>query len=278
MVQILGIAPGKPYDIYLVDRFTIRYSDRPDPSAPEGKESYMWVKPGAYLEDWDQITEQVMKASYDIDDGSGRKMMVKMTLCDSGGKAGVTTRAYEYFRKVKKEGWLGRFHLVKGDATPGSPRARITHPDADKKSMAGARGEIPVLMLNPTINKDDLNNRLDVMVPGYGMIHLPTWLISPVKAEDMSWFFSEMTSEMRVPGKGWEKVARRNEAWDLYYYCIGACASTLLNVERIDWTNPPPFAAPWDENPLVIKREAVAAFADQGQDEFDWKAFGRSMG
>ncbi len=278
VVQIIGVAPGKPYDLYLVDRFTIRYSDRLDPSAPEGKESYLWVQPGAYLEDWDQITEQVMKATYNLDDASGRKMAVKMTFCDSGGKAGVTTRAYEYFRKIKSEGWLGRFHLVKGDATPGSPRARITHPDADKKSSAGARGEIPVLMLNPTINKDDLNNRLDVVLPGYGMIHLPSWLISPVKTEDMSWFFGELTSETRVPGKGWEKVARRNEAWDLFYYAIGACASSLLNVERLDWTNPPPFAAPWDDNPLVIGREAVAAFANQGQDEFDWKAFGKSMG
>lgn len=278
VVQIIGVAPGKPYDLYLVDRFSIKYSERDDPSSPAGQTNKLWVQPGAYLEDWDKLEEMVMKATYGLDDTSGRKMTVKMTLCDSGGKAGVTTRAYEYFRKVKSEGWLGRFHLVKGDATPGAPRARITHPDADKKSSAGARGEIPVLMLNPTINKDDLNNRLDVMLPGYGMIHLPSWLISAVKAEDMSWFFGEMTSEMRTPGKGWEKIARRNEAWDLFYYCIGACASSLLNVEKLDWTNPPPFAAPWDDNPLVIQREAVAAFADQGPDEFDWKAFGRSMG
>lgn len=279
VVQVIGVAPGKPYDLYLVDRFTIRYSDRLDPSAPEGKESYLWVKPGAYLDDWDKITEQVLKASYEIDDDSGRRMMVKLTLCDSGGKAGVTTNAYNYYRKLRSEGWLGKFHLVKGDNRgPGAPRAKVDWPDADKKSKAGARGEIPVLFLNPTINKDNLNDRLDVMVPGYGMIHLPDWLISADKQEDMSWFFGELVSEARIPGKGWEKVAKRNEAWDLFYYAIGACASSLLNVEKLDWDNPPPWAAPVNDNALVIEAEATEAFDEQGRSNFDWGAFGKAMG
>jgi len=220
--------------------------------------------------------EQVMNARYELDDDSGRQMTVKMTLCDSGGKAGVTTRAYDFYRKIVQDGYMGRFHLVKGASEPSAPRAQIRRPDADKKSGAGARGEIPVLFLNPTINKDDLNNRLDVMVPGYGMIHLPGWLISLDKREDMSWLFAEMTSEVRTPNKGWEKIARRNEAWDLFYYCIGACASSLLNVEKLDWGNPPPYAAVWDDNPLVISPDSSGAFQDRS--EFDWSAFGRAMG
>lgn len=273
VVQIVGIAPGKPYDMYLVDRFSIRYSDRDDPSHPSQK---LWVQPHAYLEDWDKLIEQVMDAQYELDDDSGRRMAVKLTLCDSGGKAGATTRAYDFYRKVRREGYLGRFQLVKGASEPGAPRAQIRRPDADKKSGAGARGEIPVLFFNPTINKDDLNGRLDVLVPGYGMIHLPSWLISQDKREDMSWFFAEMTSEMRTPGKGWEKVARRNEAWDLFYYAIGACASSLLHVDAWDWGNPPPFALPWDENPLVLSVNDNEAFEDRSN--FDWKAFGQAMG
>ena len=276
VVQIIGVAPGKPYDLYLVDRFPIKYSDRVDPSSPAGQQNMMFIQPGAYLEDWDKITDQVMNARYELDDDSGRQMTVKMTLCDSGGKAGVTTRAYDFYRKIVQDGYMGRFHLVKGASEPSAPRAQIRRPDADKKSGAGARGEIPVLFLNPTINKDDLNNRLDVMVPGYGMIHLPGWLISLDKREDMSWLFAEMTSEVRTPNKGWEKIARRNEAWDLFYYCIGACASSLLNVEKLDWGNPPPYAAVWDDNPLVISPDSSGAFQDRS--EFDWSAFGRAMG
>ncbi len=273
VVQVIGIAPGKPYDMYLIDRFSIKYSARPDPSAPVGRESYLFVQPGAYLEDWDHIREQVMERTYPLDDDSGRKMAIKLTLCDSGGKAGVTARAYDFYRATVAAGEFGRFHLVKGDNTPQSPRARITRPDADKKSGAGARGEIPLLFLNPLLNKDDLNNRLDVMVPGYGMIHFPDFLIK----EKMTFFFEEMTSEARVTGKGWQKLVPRNEAWDLFYYAIGACASTLLNVEKVDWSNPPAFAKPWDENPFVISAEAKRAFEGRAS-TYDFAAFGRSMG
>lgn len=278
VVQVQGIAPGKPFDVYLVDRFSIQYSERPDPNAPEGKESYLWVKPGAYLEDWDQITEQVLKKTYELDDDSGRKMQIKLTLCDSGGKAGVTTNAYNYYRKLRKSGFTGRFQLVKGDAVPGAPRTRIHYPDADKKSRAGAAGEIPVLFLNPTILKDNLNDRLDIMIPGHGMIHLPDWLISADKRQDMSWFFPELTSEIRIPGKGWEKTLRRNEAWDLFYYCLGGCVSSLLSIEKIDWNNPPAWASAWDDNPLVLVANDNEAFQDRTRQEFDWAAMGRNMG
>lgn len=279
VVQVHGIAPGRPFDVYLVDRFDIRYSDRPDPNAPEGKESFLWVKPGSYLSDWDFITSEVIHKMYDVDDDSGRKMQIKYTVCDSGGKAGVTTNAYDYVRKLRKIGLLNRFHLVKGDAVPGAPRTRITHPDADKKSKAGARGEIPVLMLNPTINKDHLNDRLDVVIPGAGMIHLPDWLVSTIKTEDMSWFFAELTSETRIPGKGWQKVLRRNEAWDLLYYCLGACVSSLLRVEKLDWDNPPLWASEWETNPLVVAAATARAFEDtRPVQQFNWAAFGQSMG
>lgn len=274
VVQIHGIAPGEPFDIYLVDRFNIQYSDRLDPSAPDGKESYLWIKPGTYLEDWDKLIEQVILKTYLVDDDSGRKMQVKLTVCDSGGKAGVTTNAYDFYRSIKKKGLMGRFHLLKGESTPGAPRARITYPDADKKAKAGARGEIPLLMLNPNINKDNLDNRLDSLEPGKGMIHLPDWLI----IRKMTWFFSELTSETRVPGKGWEKTLRRNEAWDLLYYCIGACVSSLLSIEKVNWLKPPAWADEWDNNPLVLAPEAEVAFEDKAIRKFDFAALGKKMG
>lgn len=283
VVQIIGVAPGNTrYDLYLIDRFTIRYSDRLDPSAPEGRESYMFVKPGSYLEDWDKIKDLVIRAQYPLADGSGRLMSVKMTFCDSGGEAGVTTNAYNFVRKLKKDGDYARFHLVKGDRVPGAPRARITYPDADKKSKAGARGEIPVLFLNPTINKDDLDNRLDIVVPGEGMIHFPLWLSEEsadlYSGAKMDWFYSEMTSEVREPGKGWQKVARRNEAWDLFYYALGACASSLLQVEKIDWTKPPKWADEWDRNSLIVADNDDEPFSQPQSGQFDWAALGRKMG
>lgn len=274
VVQVFGIAPGVKFDIYLVDRFQIRYSLRPDESAPEGQESYLWVKPGSYLEDWDLLTAQVLDASYELDDDSGRRMGIKMTFCDSGGRAGVTTNAYDYYRRLKKAGYGGRFHLVKGEANPSAPRAQVRWPDADRKSHAGARGEIPVLFLNPTINKDDLDNRLDVVVPGHGMIHWPSWLIE----EKMTFIFGEMTAEVREAGKGWEKKGRHNEAWDLFYYLIGGCVSSLIGIEKIDWDNPPSWAGPWDVNPFVFEAEAATDKVTPTAATFDWGSFGRNLG
>jgi phage terminase large subunit GpA-like protein len=64
-------------------------------------------------------------------------------------------------------------------------------------------------------------------------------------------WFSEMCVEVRTD-KGWiNPQDRRNEAWDLSYYCMGVCVSPLIRVEGIDWSRPPGWAAPWDKNDLV---------------------------
>lgn len=291
IVQIIGVAPGEPFDLYLVDRFTIQYSDRVDPSAPEGRESYLWVKPASYLEDWDKIRDEVMFKTYELDDDSGRKMAVKLTLCDSGGahkavgkeaekmqddrKTGVTSNAYDFWRKMRAEGLAGRFHLLKGDTAPNAPRARISYPDSEiAKDKSRRRGEIPVLMLNPTLCKDNLNGRLDVLEPGKGMIHIAKWVIT----EKMRWLFAELTSEVRIPGTGWKKTAKRNEAWDLFYYAIGACVSSLIGIDRVKWDRPPPFAADWDDNPLVISPDADTAFEHRERKKFNFADFGRKLG
>jgi len=39
------------------------------------------------------------------------------------------------------------------------------------------------------------------------------------------------------------------------YYMLGTCVSPLLQVEKIDWDNPPSWAAAWDKNPLVLRPE-----------------------
>lgn len=268
IVQILGISPGRPYDLTVVDRFSIRNSDRAD----EHSGGVEWVKPGSYLDDWNKIEEQVMARAYRLADDPKKKMTIKMTLCDSGGKAGVTTNAYAFVRELRKAGLGGRFHLVKGDATPNAPRARITYPDNSRRgggAKAGAQGDVPVLLLNPTLLKDTLDNRLDVAVPGSGMIHFPNWL--------PDWFFGELTAEHRDVKKGWlNSNKRRNEAWDLLYYALGACAAReLLNVENVDWENPPLWLTPVEGNPLVIAAEREEAFVEAPK--IDFAKLGREL-
>lgn len=250
VVQVHGIGPGTPYDITIVERFKILQSERFDghitPETPNG--SRLWVKPGTNQEDWDLLIDQVMLKTYEIDDGSGKVMTIKMTVCDSGGMAGVTTNAYEFYRKLKRKGLAGRFQLVKGNHIASSPRSYIDFPDQRRKDkLAAARGDVPVMFLNSNLLKDALANRLESITPGTGMIRFPDWL--------PDWFYKELCAEHRTE-KGWENTqGTRNEAWDLLYYTIGVCASKMLGVEFIDWQNPPSWAAEWNKNTLVVKKE-----------------------
>jgi phage terminase large subunit GpA-like protein len=265
VVQVFGILPGQRFDTVLIDRFDVRKSKRTDPDGDA-----LWVKPNAYLEDWDELTEHVIEKQYPLGDGSGRKMGIRFVGCDSGGKEGVTTMAYNFYRRLRDQNKHRRFILIKGDPSPNNPRTRISYPDSSRKdSKAGARGDIPVLMLNSNVLKDDLNGRLDCMEPGKGMYRTPDWLSDS--------FYSELCAEIRTP-KGWENPAgERNEAWDLSYYCIGLCVSELLGIERLDWNSPPGWAAEWDKNDLVSKPDEAPRFAHSIESNYDFAQFAKAL-
>lgn len=247
-VQVHGIMPGEPFDMVIIDRFQIRKSRRLDAQGDA-----LWVKPSSYLEDWSEITSEVMDRTYALADGSGRRMAVKMTGCDSGGREGVTTNGYNFYRQLRGEGKSGRFQLLKGDTLPSRPRAHIMFPDSNRKDrLAAARGDVPVMFLNSNVLKDSLRGRLDCTVPGKGMIRWGSWLPD-------AWF-SEMCVEVRDE-KGWHNPRNfRNEAWDLTYYALGLCVSVMLRTEGIDWNSPPGWAGPWEKNDMISAPEATSRF------------------
>lgn len=240
-VQIMGIRPAPVgFDAVVVDRFQVKKAERYDEAGDR-----LWVKPATYLEDWDLLIRDVMDKTYELEDGSG-EMGVALTLCDSGGMEGVTTNAYNFHRKLSALGRANRFLLVKGDPSPGAPRASLTYPDSKRSDRnARAQGEVPVLLLNTNSLKDTLDGWLARTNPGGGKIDFPDWL--PLS------FFEELTVEVRSVKGGWEnKQKRRNETWDLCVYFLGACV--WRQVEKVDWTQPPSWLKPWADNPLVALR------------------------
>src|SRR5690606_8313362 len=263
-VQVHGISPGNPYNIVVIDRFPIIKSNRVDEDGEK-----LWVKPSAYPEDWELIITEVIEKEYPLEDGSGF-MPVMMTFCDSGGREGVTTNAYNFWRKLRKEGngLEKRFLLVKGDSSPNAPRAHLTYPDSARKDrVAGARGEIPVLLLNANVLKDQLDNMLERRDAGSTVLW-PEWLPDE--------WFQELTVEQRGP-KGWTNPRKhRNESWDLLYYCIGSCV--FKGVERIDWNNPPSWAAPWDSNSLVRRVEQAPRFTTTGGGKYRMSELAKILG
>lgn len=250
VVQVYGIAPGNPFDIYIVDRFSVVKSNRKDAAGDT-----QWVKPGSYVEDWNLLGDVVLTKSYPIAGTDGLRMEIKMTVCDSGGREGVTTNAYAYYRALRRSVMHDRFHLVKGEPSPLAPRTRVGYPDSSTRSSgarAGAQGDVPVLFIASNLGKDALDNRLNITEPGKGMIHFAKWMDDEI--------FNEMCGEIRTP-KGWEKAKggrSKNEAWDLTYYTIGLLVSPVLNVERLDWQGKvPAWADVHDRNPLVSGRPKV---------------------
>jgi phage terminase large subunit GpA-like protein len=270
-VQVHGVVPppgegGQP-DVMVIDRFPIIKSKRVDDDG-----EHYWVKPGTYIEDWDLITEQVLQRTYPLADGSGRRMMIKLTGCDSGGKKGVTSAAYAYWRNLRKEGLGARFLLVKGSGEPSAPRIQLIYPDSGnsrKGKRELAKGEIPVLMIQTDKVKDQLDNMLDRITPG-GMIRF-----SDVLDDN---FYTELTVEQKdMKGKWVNPRKYRNESWDLMVYVLALMSH--LRVEYLDWDNPPGWAADWDKNDMIVGEQEENRFETKKKEEYkDLKSLAELLG
>jgi len=238
-VQVHGIRPHG--DVVVIDRFKIRKSKRVD----EDGDPYP-LNPAAYVEDWYQLVDLVLKAEYELGDESGRRMQIRMLCCDSGGSAGVTANAYEFWRQLRADGknYHRRVQLLKGGTTASAPLVRIDYPNAERKDRrASARGEVPVLMINTNQAKDMVNNMLAREEPGGGMVFFPEWL--------PDWWYVELCAETKT-GKGWVNPAKsRNESWDLLVYALALCHSSRIRMQHIDWSAPPSWAEEWDDNDMV---------------------------
>jgi phage terminase large subunit GpA-like protein len=212
---------------WIVDRFTISASAR-----PEG-DKYAGLEPAAFVEDWHVLIDQVCEKRYRT--ASGFELCPLLTLCDSGGREGVTDKAYEFWRVMKAKGLGKRFMLVKGVGNLNAPRVHQTWPDARaRKDRQAGRGDVPVWLLNVNSIKDGVAGDLARPTPGPGYVHLPDWLPDA--------FFSEVTAEIRTP-KGWVREGKTaNEAFDLHTYNRAACI--ILKAEAINWNKPPLWAAP----------------------------------
>ena len=266
-VQVHGYGVGG--DVWIIDRFDIKKSERID-----GDGERYWVNPGSYLEDWNLLIDQVLLKTYPLADGSGRVMQMKAVGCDSGGREGVTKNAYNFWRHLRdnEDGELHRrFQLVKGATSKSAPRVQLSYPDTDRKDRhAGARGEIPVLLINTNQIKDQVSNKLERTEPNGGMVNFPNWL--------GDWFYNELTVERRT-AKGWENPREaRNEAWDLLTYAEAISLSRIVRIELIDWEDPPSWAADWPENDLVADSNDNKRFTDQPKSDYNLSKLAEELG
>ncbi|MBA0284458.1 terminase [Stenotrophomonas maltophilia] len=240
VVLVLGFGIGESGQLerWVVDSFTLRTSKRED-----GSGGFLPLDPPKYLEDWERLVEKVISRRYPLDDATGRSMPVHAVGIDWGGKSGTSVRALEFWRSLKVRKLHARVRLIKGDARREGGLFRETFPDSSKRRdrKSGSKGDVPQLLLNVDRLKDTVDANVKRAEPGPGYYHFPDWLPEA--------FYAELTAESRT-AKGWENLAkRRNEAFDLCGYAEGM--ALWLKVPAINWTAPPAWAAPWDENPDV---------------------------
>ena len=230
VVTVYGWGIG--LESWIIERFSITASNRPE------RDRFAGIDPAAYAEDWRILIDQVIKQSYKTPDGI--ELVPRLTLCDSGGKEGVTDKAYKFWRYLRGKRLHRRLMLVKGTGNRNAPRVVETWPDARaRKDRQAGRGDVLVWQLNVNSIKDGIAGDLSRDKPGPGYCHLPSWI-------DDS-YFEEITAESRTP-KGWVREGSTpNEAFDLHCYARAACI--ILRAEAINWNKPPKWAKePLDED------------------------------
>ncbi len=219
---------------WLVDRYSITQTD-------EGER----ISPSSNIEHWEYITHKVINATYKL--GNDKELRVYRVAIDSGGEAGVTERAYEYWRGLKQQGLSGRVWLVKGGSNSNfnAPSVKQSYPDSTEKKdrYVGGRGDVPVLILNPIILKDAVKSSIDREEVGANYFHFPDWL--------NEWWYKELTAETRTPQR-WVQVGKRNEAFDLSYYIHALWV--YLGGNQIDWSSPPVWCQSFDTNTEVMNK------------------------
>lgn len=245
VVQIHSVA--EHMEQRLVDRFEIRQSKR------EGMGGdFAPIDPAAYPEDWDLLTEKLLLATWRTP-SEGLEMRLKLLVVDSGGEDGVTHNAYQWYRRLRREGLHHRVMLFKGANTPTAPVLKESLVGKYNKS---SRPDVPLYVCNPNLLADAVDSGLRRPTPGPNFIHFP-----PAKHATLNpdgWlpqsFFDELKAEVRQPNGVWKQVRKRNETFDL---CKMIRAGMLyLKLDKIkDWSRVPAWLAPLGMNSEIVTVE-----------------------
>ena len=220
------------------------------------------AEPPTNPEDWDALLKRLAEGRYPLADGSGRVMRIRAAGFDGYGAPGVTEQAYAAWRRARRTGLaklLGKIEhrdawslvATKGAEGRAAPRIQVVYPNTQRKDRkAAGRGEVPLLLFNPNGAKDALAAQLALVPPAGACVHFPARLLTPGGPRHE--FFEQLAAEARDPVRGtWEKVERhrRNEVLDLM---VGAeVVARLHGLHRIDWVNPPAWAAEWERNTMI---------------------------
>ena len=248
VVQVEAVGPDRRRVV--IDRYSIIESLR------DGEGGKAPVDPAAHAEDWDVITERVMRSTYRVEGGE-MELRMHQVVVDTGGEGrkrgkgqaakvheGVTNNAYAWFRRLRREGLHRGVVLIKGQGDKTKTQDWLV-----RRTEVGGRaghGDVPLYLLNSNRLKDIVDNAAK-REDGPGAMLFPAWL-SPA-------WFDEFTAEVRNEDGTWTQIRARNEAFDLA--CYSQAGDMVLKIDTWrDWENVPAWALPLDQgNSNLITRE-----------------------
>lgn len=229
----------------LVDRFSIFKTT----DADTGQERL--IDPSNRAADWDLLIARVVDREFPIEhagDEAPKTVKPLRTAIDTGGKAGVTGLAYDFWLRARAKDRENRRRilLIKGGSNEKAPLVSPSLIEHDARSGKKLRVGIRLNLLNVDALKDMANSRLRVAdASKAGFVYVPRGLaIETIDGvPQVSAALKELASEVKIAGKGWLRLPDRprNESWDLFVYCLASFV--LRGGMRIDWTNPPAWAA-----------------------------------
>lgn len=226
VVQVHAV--GRDLEQWIVDRYEIT-------RGPRGED--IQLDPAGYPEDWDVLTERVIRSTYRIDED--RELRVLLTAVDSGGEAGVSTNAYSWYRRIKAKGMHHSVMLVKGGTSrTESPVTKANARDPRGKPLH----DVQIAMVSTDHFKDTIASCRRRKIPGPGFMHFPEWLRAT--------FFDELSAEIRQKNGKWKQIKARNEALDCWVYVLAACWK--LGANKLNWDRAPGWAKPLDSNSMVV--------------------------
>jgi phage terminase large subunit GpA-like protein len=225
----------------LVDRFEL--------FQPADADAERALDPARYLKDWDCLFDLVERR-YEVD-GTGYRLRPAFVVVDSGGAPGVTSNAYKFWRRARRDGLGQRIMLVRGNHVKnGLPetqrRAFVAFPERSTENGRKTQLDVPVIWVGTDALKDEISAALTRDEIGEGSYNVLDRVDERV--------FAELAAERRTD-KGWEKRpgVLRNEALDLAVY--GKAVVIVKGGEKIDWSDPVDWARPMPDNVYAEKIE-----------------------
>ncbi|WP_353251296.1 terminase gpA endonuclease subunit [Salinisphaera sp. T31B1] len=257
VVQVHG--HGAHRERWVIDRFNIK-EDR----GPKGEDEPTRIRPATQPEDWDVLTRDVLPRTYALAGERTLRMPIMMIGVDSGGESGgagsdssVTRQAYDWYRRLVRDGQSKRVMLLKGATHKQQQRVRLTAPES--RGKAGAKGDIPLWIVDKDQLIEETYGQLQREEPGPNYLHTPAQKADKDDHGIGGWWYDELVSMVRNDKGRYERRTSHaaNEAMILLAYDLAVL--THLGGDTIDWDNPPDWAKPWDSNPLLKNHALLMA-------------------